>query len=181
MVLLTLPSGQCSGLHWPCADIQTLASLIFYGMPYEFLQLPSYLYKPLKTRLLCVLHLTAGALVKLLSSSVCNCPTEELCNMSCVSCFQSTCLIWMPCLTFVSCLTCMSCFCSTCLTCVLSLQEITHLSVIFICEFCLKYLKSKKCLERHLVSASLLYTSLFGVTFGEWISVVYQSVWSDIW
>ena len=32
------------------------------------------------------------------------------------------------------------------------LQEITDLKVIFICEFCLKYVKSRKCLERHLVT-----------------------------
>ena len=31
-------------------------------------------------------------------------------------------------------------------------QELTSLTVIYICEFCLKYMKSTKCLERHLVS-----------------------------
>ena len=30
-------------------------------------------------------------------------------------------------------------------------QELTELPVIYICEFCLKYVKSRKCLERHLV------------------------------
>ena len=30
-------------------------------------------------------------------------------------------------------------------------QELTTLPVIYLCEFCLKYLKSKKCLERHRV------------------------------
>ena len=31
-------------------------------------------------------------------------------------------------------------------------QELIDISVIYICEFCLKYMKSQKCLERHLVS-----------------------------
>jgi len=34
-------------------------------------------------------------------------------------------------------------------------QEMIHLSCIFICEFCLKYRKSSKCLERHLVKCNL--------------------------
>ncbi len=29
-------------------------------------------------------------------------------------------------------------------------QEITNLAVIYMCEYCLKYMKSRKCLERHL-------------------------------
>ena len=36
-------------------------------------------------------------------------------------------------------------------------QELTNLEEIYICEFCLKYLKSRKCLERHLVS-DIYYT-----------------------
>ena len=31
-------------------------------------------------------------------------------------------------------------------------QELTTLPILYICEYCLKYLKSAKCLERHLVS-----------------------------
>jgi len=34
-------------------------------------------------------------------------------------------------------------------------QELTNLSVIYICEFCLKYMKSHKCLERHLTKCPL--------------------------
>jgi len=34
-------------------------------------------------------------------------------------------------------------------------QELVHQSCIFICEFCLKYRKSEKCLERHLVKCNL--------------------------
>ncbi|KAI5646162.1 MOZ/SAS family domain-containing protein [Phthorimaea operculella] len=34
-------------------------------------------------------------------------------------------------------------------------QEMVHLPCIYICEFCLKYRKSKKCLERHLVKCKL--------------------------
>eukprot|EP00061_Rhincodon_typus_P008844 g31825.t1 len=30
-------------------------------------------------------------------------------------------------------------------------QELTSLPVLYLCEFCLKYLKSLKCLQRHLV------------------------------
>ena len=38
----------------------------------------------------------------------------------------------------------------------LFLQELTNLNMIFICEFCLKYVKSNKCLERHIVSMCIL-------------------------
>jgi hypothetical protein len=31
-------------------------------------------------------------------------------------------------------------------------QELTAAPIVYICEYCLKYVKSKKCLERHLVS-----------------------------
>lgn len=31
-------------------------------------------------------------------------------------------------------------------------QQLTHLECIYICEFCLKYLKSATCLRRHMVS-----------------------------
>ncbi|XP_008192200.1 histone acetyltransferase Tip60 [Tribolium castaneum] len=34
-------------------------------------------------------------------------------------------------------------------------QEMVNLSCIYICEFCLKYRKSRKCLERHLVKCNL--------------------------
>ncbi|XP_052750754.1 histone acetyltransferase Tip60 isoform X5 [Galleria mellonella] len=34
-------------------------------------------------------------------------------------------------------------------------QEMVHLPCIYICEFCLKYRKSKKCLERHLIKCKL--------------------------
>ena len=34
-------------------------------------------------------------------------------------------------------------------------QELTSLTVVYICEFCLKYLKSSKCLERHLAKCPL--------------------------
>jgi histone acetyltransferase HTATIP len=34
-------------------------------------------------------------------------------------------------------------------------QEMTSLAVIYICEFCLKYMKSPKCLERHLAKCPL--------------------------
>lgn len=33
-------------------------------------------------------------------------------------------------------------------------QQLTSLDCIYICEFCLKYLKSKTCLKRHMVSVS---------------------------
>ena len=32
-------------------------------------------------------------------------------------------------------------------------QELTALPILYLCEFCLKYLKSLKCLQRHLVSS----------------------------
>ncbi|XP_043542627.1 histone acetyltransferase KAT5a [Chiloscyllium plagiosum] len=35
-------------------------------------------------------------------------------------------------------------------------QELTSLPVLYLCEFCLKYLKSLKCLQRHLVSCRFL-------------------------
>ena len=35
---------------------------------------------------------------------------------------------------------------------IINFQEMVHLPCIYICEFCLKYRKSRKCLERHLVS-----------------------------
>lgn len=34
-------------------------------------------------------------------------------------------------------------------------QEMVHLQCIYICEFCLKYRKSRKCLERHLAKCNL--------------------------
>lgn len=34
-------------------------------------------------------------------------------------------------------------------------QELTKEPIIYICEFCLKYVKSKKCLERHRVGLSV--------------------------
>lgn len=34
-------------------------------------------------------------------------------------------------------------------------QELVHLPCIYICEFCLKYRKSRKCLERHLAKCNL--------------------------
>jgi len=36
-------------------------------------------------------------------------------------------------------------------------QELVHLPCIFLCEYCLKYVKSRKCLERHLEKCSLPY------------------------
>lgn len=36
-------------------------------------------------------------------------------------------------------------------------QELTSLSIVYICEFCLKYVKSKKCLERHIQKCLLRY------------------------
>lgn len=40
-------------------------------------------------------------------------------------------------------------------------QELTTLPILYLCEFCLKYLKSLKCLQRHLVkfyaSISLIF------------------------
>lgn len=36
-------------------------------------------------------------------------------------------------------------------------QELTTLPILYLCEFCLKYLKSLKCLQRHLVC---LYTKI---------------------
>ena len=44
--------------------------------------------------------------------------------------------------------------------------ELTTEPIIYICEFCLKYVKSKKCLERHLVrvfTQSVAGCSLVGV------------------
>lgn len=34
-------------------------------------------------------------------------------------------------------------------------QELTNMAVVYICEYCLKYVKSNKCLERHLAKCSL--------------------------
>ncbi|GCB83553.1 hypothetical protein scyTo_0024289, partial [Scyliorhinus torazame] len=34
-------------------------------------------------------------------------------------------------------------------------QELTPLPVLYLCEFCLKYLKSLKCLQRHLTKCDL--------------------------
>ncbi|KAJ8309486.1 hypothetical protein KUTeg_014360, partial [Tegillarca granosa] len=34
-------------------------------------------------------------------------------------------------------------------------QELTHLPMLYICEFCLKYVKSNKCLERHIAKCLL--------------------------
>jgi histone acetyltransferase HTATIP len=36
--------------------------------------------------------------------------------------------------------------------------ELATEPVIYICEFCLKYVKSKKCLERHKVTVALSYS-----------------------
>ncbi|XP_061172133.1 histone acetyltransferase KAT5-like isoform X3 [Saccostrea echinata] len=36
-------------------------------------------------------------------------------------------------------------------------QELTSLPILYICEFCLKYVKSKKCLERHIQKCLLRY------------------------
>nr|XP_060622565.1 histone acetyltransferase KAT5-like isoform X1 [Anolis sagrei ordinatus] len=36
-------------------------------------------------------------------------------------------------------------------------QELTTLPILYLCEFCLKYVKSLKCLQRHLVSTSRLH------------------------
>jgi len=36
-------------------------------------------------------------------------------------------------------------------------EELTTEPIIYICEFCLKYVKSKKCLERHLAKCSLFH------------------------
>ena len=36
-------------------------------------------------------------------------------------------------------------------------QELCHLPVIYICEFCLKYLKSKNCLARHRMKCKLFH------------------------
>lgn len=35
-------------------------------------------------------------------------------------------------------------------------QELTSLPILYLCEFCLKYLKSLKCLQRHLVRSAAL-------------------------
>lgn len=42
-------------------------------------------------------------------------------------------------------------------------QELTEQPVIYICEFCLKYVKSRKCLERHKVRVNVggLFVGLF--------------------
>ena len=39
--------------------------------------------------------------------------------------------------------------------------ELATEPVIYICEFCLKYVKSSKCLERHKVSKIQMYVCLF--------------------
>ncbi|CAB3397809.1 unnamed protein product [Caenorhabditis bovis] len=36
-------------------------------------------------------------------------------------------------------------------------QQLTHLDCIFICEFCLKYMKSKTCLKRHMQKCTLCH------------------------
>ena len=36
-------------------------------------------------------------------------------------------------------------------------QEMVHLPCIYLCEFCLKFVKSRQCLERHLTKCSLPY------------------------
>lgn len=36
-------------------------------------------------------------------------------------------------------------------------QELTTLPILYLCEFCLKYLKSLKCLQRHLVRRLLTF------------------------
>ncbi|XP_055486414.1 LOW QUALITY PROTEIN: histone acetyltransferase KAT5-like [Leucoraja erinacea] len=43
-------------------------------------------------------------------------------------------------------------------------QELTSLPVLYLCEFCLKYLKSLKCLQRHLVSGMERWDCLSRVT-----------------
>lgn len=43
-------------------------------------------------------------------------------------------------------------------------QELVTLPCIYICEFCLKYTKTKKCLERHLVS---FFEKIIDVLFSE--------------
>ena len=39
-------------------------------------------------------------------------------------------------------------------------QDLTNSTLLYICEFCLKYVKSNKCLERHLVSIHLMFLFL---------------------
>jgi len=51
-------------------------------------------------------------------------------------------------------------------------QELTAAPIVYICEYCLKYVKSKKCLERHLVSCWYIYMSkglLWSWSYGSWI------------
>lgn len=44
-------------------------------------------------------------------------------------------------------------------------QELTVLPVLYLCEFCLKYLKSLKCLQRHLVRKTLQKVMKYLMTF----------------
>lgn len=40
-------------------------------------------------------------------------------------------------------------------------QELTTLPILYLCEFCLKYLKSLKCLQRHLVRIIIMPTACY--------------------
>ena len=61
--------------------------------------------------------------------------------------------------------------------------ELTYKPKIYLCEFCLKYVKSVKCLERHKVSAyasfsNLMYTCLtFSVLLPLVLKLYFQWVW----
>lgn len=46
-------------------------------------------------------------------------------------------------------------------------QELTTLPILYLCEFCLKYLKSLKCLQRHLVRISVKNLKLSMIADGK--------------
>lgn len=53
-------------------------------------------------------------------------------------------------------------------------QELTSEPVIYLCEFCLKYVKSMKCLERHKVSECVEQSVLTArQLYHSWYSIPY--------
>lgn len=52
-------------------------------------------------------------------------------------------------------------------------QELTSLSIVYICEFCLKYVKSKKCLERHIVSEVYIHWYSFNMQIIEYRLLIF--------
>lgn len=59
-------------------------------------------------------------------------------------------------------------------------QELTALPILYLCEFCLKYLKSLKCLQRHLVSI-ISMSHDWDLNFWSLVTVLSSSCLDHLW